>query len=352
MVVTRPPPSPAHNAQAVAERAAKAIGSFEQWFGPYPYGSLALTQMPGDLSQGWPVLIYLSSYAFLSPQEQADLHLGPITALLSSQVLVHETAHQWWGNLVLWKGYRDQWIMEALANYSSLLVLEQQNPAQFRQVLEQYRNDLLSKNKDGEWLRDAGPVTLGTRLVSSHFPAGYETISYERGTWLLHMLRCMLRDSESVSHSRNERANPDEPFFRVLRKLRERYAGRSIGTRELVQGFEEELPRPLWYEKRRSLDWFLEGWINGTAMPRLEAQEVKITSHERGTLATGMIAQKDAPDGLVTAVPVYAVTAGNARVFLGEVLADGPETPFRLSVPLGTRKIVLDPRQTILTTLK
>ena len=242
--------------------------------------------------------------------------------------------------------------MEALANYSSLLVLEQQNPAQFRQVLEQYRNDLLSKNKDGEWLRDAGPVTLGARLVSSHFPNGYETISYERGTWLLHMLRCMLRDSESASHSRNERANPDEPFFRALRKLRERYAGRSISTRELVQVFEEELPRPLWYENRRSLDWFLEGWINGTAVPHLEAREVKITQHERGMMASGTIAQRDAPEGLVTAVPVYGVTAGNATVFLGEILADGPETPFRLSAPPGTHKIVLDPRQTILTTLK
>lgn len=351
-VVIRPPPSPARDAQTVADRAAKAIGSFEQWFGEYPYGSLALTQMPGSLSQGWPGLIFLSSYAFLSPQEQADLHLDPMAALLSSHVLVHETAHQWWGNLVLWKGYRDQWIMEALAEYSSLLVLEQQDPAQFRQVLEKYRNDLLSKNKDGEWLRDAGPVTLGARLISSHFPAGYTTISYERGTWLLHMLRCMLRDSESASHSRNERTNPDEPFFRALRKLRERYTGRSISTPELVQLFEEELPRPLWYEKRRSLDWFLEGWINGTAMPRLEEREVRITQHERGMIATGMIAQKDAPEGLVTAVPVYAVTAGNAKVFLGEVLADGMETRFRLSVPPGTHKIELDPQQTILTTLK
>jgi hypothetical protein len=352
IVVARPPPSPAHNAQAVAERASKAIGSFERWFGPYPYGSLALTQMPGELSQGWPGLIFLSSYAFLSPQEQADLHLDPMAALLSSHVLVHETAHQWWGNLVLWKGYRDQWTMEALAEYSSLLVLEQQNPAQFRQVLERYRNDLLSKNKDGESLREAGPVTLGARLVSSHFPAGYETISYERGTWLMHMLRCMLRDSESASRSRNERANPEEPFFRALRKLRERYAGRSISTQELVQVFEEDLPHPLWYEKRRSLDWFVEGWINGTAMPRLEERDVKIAQHERGMTATGIIAQKDAPEGLVTAVPVYAVTAGNAKVFLGEVLADGPETPFRLSAPPGTRKIVLDPWQTILTTLK
>src|SRR6202040_4142489 len=241
MVVIPPPPSPARDAQAVADKAAKAIGSFSQWFGPYPYGSLALTQMPGNLSQGWPGLVFLSSFAFLSPQEQADLRLDPVTRTLDSQVLVHETAHQWWGDLVLWKSYRDQWIAEGLANYAALLILEQQNPAQFRQVLEKYRRDLLSKNKDGERLRGAGPVTLGQRLESSHFPGGYEAISYERGTWLFHMLRMMLRDSEAASHSRKGRANAassEEPFFRALRKIRERYAGKTISTHELMQVFE------------------------------------------------------------------------------------------------------------------
>jgi aminopeptidase N len=349
ILVTPPPPSPARDVQAVADRAAKAIGVFSQWFGPYPYGSLALTQMPGDLSQGWPGLVFLSSYAFLSPQEQTDLQLASVTRALDNQVLVHETAHQWWGDLVLWKSYRDQWIAEGLANYASLLILEQQNPAQFRQILEKYRRDLLSKNKDGEWLRDAGPVTLGQRLDSSHFPRGYEAISYERGTWLFHMLRMMLRDSEAASHARKGRASPDEPFFRALRKIRERYAGKSITTQELVQVFEEELPRPLWYEKRPKLDWFLEGWIEGTAIPELKTREIRITEKAGVTTVTGVIVQKDVPDDLVTAVPVYATTAGNSLVFLGEVLADGAETAFRLTAPSGARKIVLDPKQTILT---
>jgi hypothetical protein len=347
-----PPPSPARNVQAVADKAARAIASFSQWFGPYPFGALALTQMPGDLSQGWPGLVFLSSYAFLSPQEQTDLRLDATRTLLSSQVLAHETAHQWWGDLVLWSSYRDQWFVEGLANYSALLVLERQNPAQFRQVLEKYRSDLLSKNKDGEWLRDAGPVTLGQRLISSHFPGGYDAITYERGTWLFHMLRCMLRDSEAASRSRSGPAHPEEPFFRVLRKVRERYAGKSLSTRELVQAFEEELPRSLWFENRRSLDWFLDGWINGTAMPRLEARDVRITPKERGVSVAGVIAQRDAPDDLITAIPVYAVTASNSTVFLGQVLADGPETSFHLNAPAGTRKIVLDPRQTVLSTLK
>jgi hypothetical protein len=352
IVVTPPPPSPSHNVQAVADKAAKAIGSFSQWFGPYPYGSLALTQMPGNLSQGWPGLVFLSSFAFLSPQEQTDLRLDPVTRELDSQVLVHETAHQWWGDLVLWRSYRDQWISEGLANYASLLMLEQQNPAQFRQIMEKYRRDLLSKNKDGERLRDAGPVTLGQRLESSHFPGGYEAISYERGTWLFHMLRWMLRDSESASHSRKGRANADEPFFRALRRIRERYAGKSLSTQELMQGFEEELPRPLWYEKRNNLDWFLEGWIEGTAIPKLETREIRITEKAGVTTVTGVIVQKDVPDDLVTAVPVYATTEGKALIFLGEVLADGHETWFRLTAPSDARKIVLDPKQTILTTLK
>lgn len=346
-----PPPSPARNTQAVADRAARAIDSYSQWFGPYPYNSLSLTQMPGDLSQGWPGLVFLSSFAFLSPQEQADLHLTPIAALASNQVLAHETAHQWWGDLVRWSSYRDQWFVEGLSNYSALLLLEKQNPAQFRQLLEKYRSDLLAKNKDGEWLRDAGPVTLGQRLISSHFPNGYEAVSYERGTWIFHMLRCMMRDAESVSRSRNDTAPSDEPFFRALRRLRQKYAGKTVSTQELLQTFTEELPSSLWYENRRSLDWFLDGWINGTAMPRLEAREVRYTQKERSVTVTGTIVQKDAPDDLVTAVPIYSM-GGKSMSLLGIVLADGAETPFRLTSPLGTRRIALDPRQTILTTPK
>jgi hypothetical protein len=352
MVVRPSLPSPARNVQMVADRAARAIESFSAWFGPYPYSSLALTQMPGDLSQGWPGLVFLASLAFLSPQEQADLRLDPVSRLLDSDVLLHETAHQWWGDLVLWKSYRDQWLVEGLANYSALLVLEENNPAQFRQVMEKYRSDLLSKNKDGELLRTAGPVTLGLRLNSSHFPGGYEAISYERGTWLFHMLRSMLQDSEGSTRTRNRKPNPEEPFFRALRKITERYAGKSISTKELIQVLEEGLPRPLWYENHHTLDWFVEGWINGTAMPRLETRDVRITLKERGAVASGVIVQKDAPEDLVTAVPMYAMTRGNSLVFLGEVLADGAETAFRLNAPSDARKIVLDPEQTILSTLK
>lgn len=125
-----------------------------------------------------------------------------------------------------------------------------------------------------------------------------------------------------------------------------------MSTQELMQVFEEELPRPLWYEKRPKLDWFLEGWIEGTAIPELETRDIHIAEKAGVTTVTGVIIQKDAPDDLVTAVPVYATTAANSQVFLGEVLADGAETTFRLTAPSDARKIVLDPKQTILRVSK
>ena len=290
--------------------------------------------------------------AFLSPEEQIERQFNPVTRELNSQVLVHETAHQWWGDLVVCKGYRDQWLSEGLANYASLLVLEQRDPSGFHEVLERYRRDLAGKNKDGEWLRDAGPVTLGPRLVSSHFPGGYEEISYKRGTWLFHMLRSMMRDSSEAAHSRREGTNPDEPFFRALRKARERFAGKSITTRDLMQVFEEEFPRPVWYDVRHKMDWFVDGWINGTAMPELSTREIHIAQQSGVTTVSGYIVQKDAPNDLVTAVPVYGETSSNSMVFLGEVLADGPETAFHLSTPANVHKVVIDPKQTILTAPK
>jgi aminopeptidase N len=322
---------------------------FARRYGPYPYEKLALTQMPGELSQGWPGLIFLSSFAFLSPEEKAQLHVSSLEDTRSSLVVAHETAHQWWGDLVVWKGYRDQWIIEALAEYSSLMQLESQDPAKFRAVLESYQDKLLQKNKDGMPLMAAGPVTLGIRLSCSPFPTGYQAISYGRGTWLFHMLRTMTRDAESkrTGHRASARENLDEPFLRALRKLRERYQGKAISTRDVLRVFEEELPPSLWYEGQKSLDWFYNGWINGTAIPRLELHDVKYVERDGSARISGTIRQSEAPEDLVTLVPVYG-TGGGKSVLLGQVFADGPETAFHLTAPAGTRKAVLDPYRTLL----
>jgi len=353
VVVEAPVPSPARNAQIVADNGARAVEFFSQRFGAYPYSSLALTQMPGRVSQGWPGLVFLSSYAFLTPEETVDLGASPVNGALNRLTLPHETAHQWWGDLIGWRTYRDQWVFEALANYSSLLMMETEKPTEVRLILERYREDLLQKNKYGESLRDAGPVSLGLRLNSSHFPSGYEGVSYGRGTWLFHMLRHMLLDAEAMQTRRSQETQPvaDEPFIRALRKIRERYADKAISTRELFAVFDEELPRALWYEGHKSLDWFVQGWVEGVALPHFSTQSVRIVKKAGGTEVVGIVRQSDAPQDLVSAVSVYAVTATKPRL-IGIVLADGPETPFHLAVPEGTKRITLDAYQNLLSSPK
>jgi len=346
-------PSPARNEVTVGEAAASAIRYYADRFGPYPYSRLALTQMPGNDSQGWPGLVFLSSYAFLNEQEREQLHFEPYRILLQQSIPAHETAHQWWGDLIGWKSYRDQWLSEGLANYCALMMLQEKNPAGFRQVMERYRRDLVQTNKDGLAPKDAGPVTLGGRLLSSRFPGGYEAISYGRATWLFHMLRTMLKDAATQPGGpKGARAGVDEPFVQALRRLRQEYEGKCISTRELLAMFAEDLPPSLRYEGKDSLDWFLDGWVNGTSLPKLELKAVKLTPKGAGTQVSGTILQKDAPEDLVTSVPVYAVITGKQPVLLGRVFADGEESSFHLAAPAGAHKIMLDPNETILTAPK
>jgi hypothetical protein len=345
VTVVAPPPSPARNAQTVADEAARAVEFFSKLYGPYPYSQLSLTQMPGDLSQGWPSLVFLSSFSFLTPEDKSHLHLSDLDKTLSSAVVSHEIAHQWWGDLVSWKSYRDQWLVEALANYSSLMLLESHDPARFAAIMQRFRENLLAKNKQEREIAQAGPVSLGVRLSNSEFPEGYEMISYGRGTWLLHMLRTMMRDAQPAA------ARPgslfQEPFIRALMSLRKQYEGRAMTARDMLKAFEAELPRSAWHNGKSSLDWFYEGWINGASVPKLELQKLKYAEESGRVLITGMIVQKEADKYLITSVPIYT-NAKERPVLLGRVFADGEETTFQLTAPRGTRGVALDPYQAVL----
>jgi len=346
LAVTGPTaPSPSQNSQMVGSTAARAVQFYQDHFGPFPYRELSLTQFPGHVSQGWPGLVFLSSYAFLSPQQLEQVQNDPKLRLITQQVIAHETAHQWWGDLVTWDGYRDQWTMEALANYSALMLLESRSPIEFRAVLQQYRDDLLQKDSDIT-IADAGPVTLGARLSSSKLPQAYEAISYGRGTWLLHMLHMMLRDGEKAS--RSQHGASDDLFLRTLRQLRTQYEGKPLSTAELIAAFEPELPRSLWYDGHKSLTWFYASWVNGSAIPKFELRDLKFADKGEATTVSGTIVQDHAPDGLVTSVPLYASIAGR-NVFLARVFAEGQQTSFHVSAPSHTRKILIDPEHTLLS---
>src|SRR3974390_2625444 len=98
-------------------------------FGPPALPHLTVSPIPGTFGQGFPGLVYLSTLSYLKNLPQPARTSEPEQIFLSDLIQVHETAHQWWGNRTWSSGYRDSWLMEALANYSALLYMEKSRGA-------------------------------------------------------------------------------------------------------------------------------------------------------------------------------------------------------------------------------
>ncbi len=138
-------------------------------------------------------MIYLSSIAYI-PQEDrpAGLRNARLDSFFSEMLLPHEIAHQWWGNTVSPLDYRSEWLFEAMSSYSALEFLEQsKGRATPDAVLESYRQDLLS-TANGVALESAGPFDFGDRLLDNNGMLAWHVIVYEKGAWILHMLRMRL----------------------------------------------------------------------------------------------------------------------------------------------------------------
>ncbi|HWZ43348.1 MAG TPA: M1 family aminopeptidase [Candidatus Saccharimonadales bacterium] len=333
-------PEPARHVQKISEQAVSAVKFLSGELGAFPYSHLEITQLPALLSQAWPGLIYLSSTAYLTVEERRALKIGdPFSELLLDELmLAHETAHQWWGDAVDWESYRDEWIVEALANYSALLMLERASPQKMTIALDHYRKQLLQTTPNGA-MNEAGPVTLGNRLTSSKFPGAYEPVLYGRGTWLVHMLRTMLRQANGGN---------DALFFKALSGLLARSPNGKISTRDLQRAFEQVMPPALAFEGHKSLDWFFDGWVNGDSVPEFSLEDLKMTPAGPRVKVRGAVRQRFADKDLVTAVPLYGQDKDGRLKFLSLVFVDEPLTSFEIDAPVGVKTIVLDPDHTLL----
>lgn len=295
---------------AIAQQSAEAIARYQQWFGSYPYSSLALTQMPGASSQGWPTLVYLSSYAYLTDQEREVLKLSPFERqIYMGFMLDHEIAHQWWGDRVGWQGYRDQWLMEALANLSALMILEEKSPARAAELLEHYRRELLATNAAGKRFADAGPVTLGYRLSSSVFPNAYIPVTYGRGLWLMVMLRdYFLQMEQAAGHAAP--ASEGGGFLAALREFGRRYQRGTATTDDFRHVLEDFLPAGAGFQGERSLGWFFDEWVRGDSVPQIQLKQVTLKRRGALTIASFELDQQQCPESLITSVPIFAELAG------------------------------------------
>ncbi len=351
LTLPAPPPSPADALKQLGKEIDSSVRFYEAFSGPFPFHNLSVSQIPGTFGQGWPGLLYVSTFSFLSPeaQQRAGLTLAG-QEHFTELVPYHEVAHQWWGNVVGWSSYRDQWIDEAIANYLALLFADSRaNPEHTLRVwLTRYRRQLTEKSPDAdEPAGDIGALTLGLRLNSSKSPSAYEHVVYSKGSWIIHMLREMLRQPAVAGQPGSKQS--DARFTALLQKLVTKYAYRALSTDDLQHEVESVMTPAMDLEGGRSMDWFFDEWVRGTGIPHYH---VEFTAHrdESGYSVRGKLFQISVPRSFLASVPLYATGSAGGRLFLGDVVAVGPETSFRFHTSSPPHKILIDPRMTLLCT--
>ena len=337
------PPSPADALKQLGKEIDSSIRFYETFSGPFPLRNLSVSQIPGTFAQGWPGLLYISTYSFLSSDAQQRAGLTTTGQEHYTELVpYHEVAHQWWGNVVGWSSYRDQWINEAIAQYLALLFADTKKIPDhtLRVWLERFRRQLVEKPAGAAPpVGDIGALTIGTRLNSSKSSQAYEEIIYSKGAWIFHMLREMLRQPGSK--------NPDARFTALLQTLATKYAYRALSTEDLQREVEAVMTPAMDLEGGRSMQWFFEQWVRGTGLPHYR---VEFTSHaaEKGYLVKGKLYQSGVPRAFISSVPLYASGGSGSRALLGNVVAAGPETSFHFLTPTQPRKIIIDPQMTVL----
>jgi len=190
---------------------ADVITFYERIYGPYPYESAAAIVHDIDLrfSLGARTLIVFGA-------NFAD-----------ESLIAHELAHQWFGDSVGLKRWRDVWLNEGFATYAAALWAEHsQGSDKFDQEVRGYYAILASGGFLFPPPGDPGPENLFSGSV------------YARGALTLHALRL---------------AVDDEIFFEIMRTYYARYAGSNANTDDFIAVAEEV--------RRRQLDDLFDAWL-------------------------------------------------------------------------------------------
>ena len=292
---THPGFAPGNRAKTV-EDLTGALQTYSDYFGPYPFESLLVTETPTYTGLAFPGLVLLSFQAF------GELHTGEAELFRA-----HEVAHQWWGVAVEFEDYRDQWLSEGFAQYSAALytLSGMEREDQFLDILDAWQLDVLGEVNIGQGFgkhygfqpaamqlsdgHESGPLAVGYRLRTGETPYDYRLLVYEKGAFVLHMLRMMLVDL---------RTGDDEPFRHLMRGFFNDHLLGAATTTAFEAAATEAFGEPM--------DWFFDQWVHGVEIPtyRPDLKVTRLIDSADPFILHGRIEQEDVPEGFRMPVPI------------------------------------------------
>jgi aminopeptidase N len=238
-------------------------------------------------------------------------------------VVAHELAHQWWGDLLTPRAWKHLWLKESFATYAEALWLEHaQGLSEARHVLIQEMNLYLAEDRD----RYRRPIVYDRY----DFPMEvFDRHAYQKGALVLSMLRYVLGD---------------EDFFRTLRHYAHKHEWQSVETNDLRVAIEEVTGR--------NLDWFFDQWLYARGHPEFEVSHAYDGAN--GTLRVTVKQVQETGDGTpLFRMPVRVEVLG-PRGALREfnVVVERGEQEFYFAVAERPSCVLFDGDDQILKTLR
>ncbi len=318
------------NKEALAE-GQLAMQIYSDFFGPVPYKRLAITQQTAtDFGQAWPGLVYLPMSYLLDTTTRHGLGMEGNYGYFPV-VAPHEVAHQWWGHMVGFNSYRDQWMSEGFADMSASIYLQfvySKEPQKYIKFWNDERRLLTERNEHGFRAIDTGPVTMGYRVASSREGfSSYRRLIYPKGAYILHMIRQMMWD----------RQNGDQRFKETMHDFVTTYNGTAATTEDFKAMVEKHMSPAMDVDGDHKMDWFFNEYVYGTALPsyKLESSFGKAASGD--VTLSFKLTQSGVDKDFVMLVPIYLELANGKIARLGSARIVGNST-VEQAVPLAGLK--------------
>jgi len=336
--------TPSNLVKPIGIETSNTLRVFQMYFGPYPYKQLAVTNIIGTYGQGWPGLLYLSWLTFLDSTQRHALGVRD-QGQLTDAFRGHESSHQWWGNLVGWKSYHDQWLSEGFADFSGILYVQyRQN---MKEALGRWRKEkelLHNKDLNGHTTESLGPIWMGRRIASSITGGNsYQDLIYSKGAYVLQMLRMQLMDS------RNQ--DPEHIFKDMMQDYCKTFGNKAASTEDFKAIVEKHMTAGMNLDGNRKMDWFFNQYVYGMGIPQYTFHATTEPTSDGKTHVKAEFTRTGVADDWKDAIPLYA-HMGEKTVRLGTVGVTSPKQSIDTIVNAKIDRITINDYEDLLADVK
>jgi aminopeptidase N len=284
---------------AVTQDARESFEFFSERVGPYAYGKLAHVQAAGTGG---------------GMEHVSNIFYGERNVASGRVPVVHETAHQWFGDAVTESDWNDVWLSEGFATYFTLLYTEHTGGRDaFVDGLRTSRDAVIR-------LEQSQP---NTPVVHANFVTDVERsqpnnrLVYQKGAWALHMLRDLIGT---------------EPFWRGIRLYYQRHMNGLASTADFRRAMEEV--------SGQDLRAFFAQWLTRSGVPQVSGTW-RFDSAAKQVVVT--LRQTQTSDPFTFPLDVGLLTGSTLTPAVRQVQVTGRESTFTLSAESEPAAVVLDP---------